>query len=111
MEALSLEDTIRKRIIRILLESKTPLTAREIAELAGIDPVTGEHEVYIHLKHIAKSLRRSHGGRAVLYMIPPRCRNCGYVFTDLDSPKKPSKCPMCKSQRIEPPRFYIEAED
>ncbi|HID42001.1 MAG TPA: transcriptional regulator, partial [Pyrodictium sp.] len=50
-------------------------------------------------------------GRAVLYMIPPRCRNCGYVFTDLDSPKKPSKCPMCKSQRIEPPRFYIEAED
>lgn len=108
---MSLEDTIRKRIIRVLLESRSPLSAREIAELVGLDPVTGEHEVYLHLKHIAKTLRRSHSGRAVLYMIPPSCKSCGYVFKGLDTPRKPSKCPRCKSQRIDPPRFYIEAED
>ncbi len=100
--------TVRERIIGLLMEARRPLTAKEIAEMVGLDPVRGETEVYEHLKHIAKTLRRRYGGRAVLYMIPPRCRNCGYVFTDLREPKKPSRCPRCKSQRIEPPRFYIE---
>lgn len=106
---MSLEETVRERIIRVLMESRTPLTAREIAELVGLDPVRGEREVYEHLRHIAKTLRRRSGGKAVLYMIPPRCRSCGYVFTDLREPRRPSRCPRCKSQRIEPPRFYIEA--
>ena len=103
------EETIRERIIRVLMESRTPLTAREIAELVGLDPVRGEREVYEHLRHIAKTLRRRYGGRAVLYMIPPRCRSCGYVFRDLREPRRPSRCPRCRSERIEPPRFYIEA--
>ncbi len=105
------EGTVRERIMRLLMESRRPLTAREIAVMVGLDPNTGEAEVYEHLKHIAKTLRRRYGGRAVLYMIPPRCKDCGYVFTDLREPRKPSRCPRCKSQRIEPPRFYIEVED
>ena len=102
------EGTIRERILRLLIASRRPLSAREIAELVGLDPVRGEREVYEHLRHLAKTLRRRHGGRAVLYMIPPRCRDCGYVFTDLDRPRRPSRCPRCHSQRIEPPRFYVE---
>ncbi len=105
---MSIEETVREKILKLLMETRRPLTAREIAEIVGLDPQRGEAEVYEHLKHIAKTLRRRHGGKAVLYMIPPRCRNCGYVFTDLKEPKRPSKCPRCKSQRIEPPRFYIE---
>ena len=94
---MSLEGTIRERIVKILMEARRPLTAREIAELVGLDPNTGEREVYYHLKHIAKTLRRRYGGKAALYMIPPRCKDCGYVFTDLREPKKPSRCPRCKS--------------
>ncbi len=104
------EDTVRERIIKVLMESRRPLTAREIAELVGLDPVRGEREVYEHLRHIAKTLKRRHGGRAVLYMIPPVCRNCGYVFRDLREPRRPSRCPKCRSQRIEPPKFYISEE-
>ncbi len=90
------------------MEARRPLTAREIAELVGLDPSTGEREVYEHLRHVAKTLRRRLGGRAALYMVPPSCRDCGYVFTDLTEPRRPSRCPRCKSERISPPRFYIE---
>ncbi len=102
------DETTRERILRLLLESRRPLSAAEIASLVGLDPARSEKLVYEHLKHIAKTLRRRRGGRYVLYMVPPRCRDCGYVFTDLDEPRRPSKCPRCRSQRIEPPRFYIE---
>ncbi len=102
-----IEETTRERILKVLLESKTPLSAREIAELVGLDPARGEKEVYEHLRHLAKTVRRRYGGRLVLYMVPPRCRDCGYVFKDLAEPRRPSRCPRCRSQRIEPPRFYI----
>ncbi|MEM4718310.1 MAG: transcriptional regulator, partial [Desulfurococcaceae archaeon] len=38
---------------------------------------------------------------------PPTCRKCGFVFKDLKRPRKPSKCPSCKSEWITPPRFLI----
>ncbi len=96
----------RERIIEILKEAEKPLTIQEIIERLGedLDP----REVYEDLYHAGKSLIRRSGGKIVITMIVPRCRDCGYEFKDLDKPKKPSKCPRCKSQRIEPPRFYIE---
>lgn len=100
-------ETIRERIIKLLIESSRPLTAYEIALMLSLDPKTGEKEVYEHLKHVAKTVWRRSGGRYALFMEPPRCRNCGYIFKDLREPKKPSKCPRCKSQRIDPPRFKI----
>ena len=104
------EGTVRERIIKILMEARRPLTAREIAMTLGLDPASSEAEIYEHLRHIAKTLRRRHGRKPVLYMIPPQCRDCGYVFSDLTEPYKPSKCPRCKSQRIDPPRFYIKED-
>ena len=101
------EETVREKIFRVLLEARSPLTAREIAEIIGLDPRSGEKQVYRHLRHLAKTVRRKSGGRVAVHMIPPRCRDCGYVFQDLEEPRKPSRCPRCKSQRIEPPRFYI----
>ena len=101
------EGTIREKILRILLETKEPLDAYTIAIEVGLNPSTGEKEVYEHLIHIAKTIRRQSKGKLMLYMIPPRCRNCGYVFKDLRKPRKPSRCPRCKSQRIDPPLFKI----
>ncbi len=101
------ETTLRERIVEVLEKSSRPLTAREIAVLVGLEPQQAEDLVYECISHIAKTLWRKSGGRRRVYMVPPRCKDCGYVFTSLDKPRRPSKCPRCKSQRIEPPRFYI----
>jgi len=100
-----IEDSIRKKIIRVLEGSPEPLDVDTIASIVGIE---NPREIYEHLRHIAKSIRRSNHTKALL-MIPPKCRRCGYIFKDLDEPKKPSKCPACKGESIEPPRFIIRS--
>ncbi len=40
--------------------------------------------------------------------MPATCKKCGYQFTDRERLKKPSRCPRCKSERIDPPRFYVK---
>jgi predicted Zn-ribbon and HTH transcriptional regulator len=103
---MSLEEgSIRQRILKLLSESEEPLTAEDIARIFEIDV----DEVYEHLEHIAKSVKRLYGGEKALLMLPPRCRKCGYVFKGLEKPKKPSRCPKCKSEWIEPPRFIVKS--
>lgn len=91
-------------MIKILRDSSKPLTAEDIITLLGLVDLK-PREVYEHLKHIAKSVRAK--DHEVLVMIPPSCRSCGFTFTNLDKPKKPSKCPKCRSERIAPPAFKI----
>ncbi len=99
-------DTLRERVKKLLLETETPLSAEEIAALLGLG--RGETRlVYDALLHVAKTIRRESGGRLLLYMEPPRCQRCGYVFRDLKKPRRPSRCPRCRSERISPPRFII----
>ncbi len=100
------EGSIRQRIAKLLEESKEPLTADEIARIFDIDI----NDVYIHLEHIAKSIKRLYSGKKVLLMTTPRCRKCGYIFK-IEKPKKPSRCPKCKSELIEPPQFIISSID
>jgi len=100
------EGTIRERIIKLLMEAQRPLSASEIASILGL-PAGSEKEVYEHIRHIAKTVRRTSGGKLAVYMVPPQCKKCGYTFKDLDKPRKPSRCPRCNSQWIDPPRFYI----
>jgi predicted Zn-ribbon and HTH transcriptional regulator len=88
---------------RLLKEVGRPLTAYEISAELGITP----QEVYEHLRHLARSVYSRSGGGEVLLMVPPRCRRCGYVFKDLGSPRKPGRCPRCRSEWIEPSRFTI----
>lgn len=99
-------ETIRERILRLLTENKGRFyTVEEIIAYLGLD--LKPREVYQHLSHIAKTIRRKSGGRLVLVMKPPQCLKCGYVFKDLDKPRKPSKCPRCHSQRISSPEFAV----
>lgn len=104
MSEVNIYGSIRERIARFLEESGEPISAEDIARFFDIDI----GEVYIHLEHIAKSIRRESNNSRALLMIPPRCRKCGYIFKDLEKPKKPSRCPRCKGERIEPPRFTIK---
>lgn len=98
--------TVREKIIELLINTETPLTAEEIISALGLK-ITSK-DVYEHLEHVAKSVRRAYRNTYVLVMVPPTCRSCGYVFKDLEKPRKPSKCPKCKSERITPPAFKIE---
>jgi hypothetical protein len=106
---LSAEGTIRERILKLLLQSSRPLSAAEIATELGLDPRRAERDIYEHLRHLAKTVKRRVPGYRI-YMVPPTCLSCGYVFSNLDKPRKPSKCPRCRSQRIAPPRFYLSRE-
>lgn len=102
-----LYESTRKRITRFLEEIKEPVSAEDIARAFELEV----SDVYIHLEHIAKSIRRESGNKKILLMIPPRCRKCGYIFKDLEKPKKPSRCPKCKSEWIEPPRFTVKSPE
>ena len=97
--------TLRQRIMELLRECEHPLTVDEIIAMLGID--VRPREVYNHLEHIAKTVRRLSKNTEVLLMKPPTCRRCGYVFKDIKKPRKPSRCPKCRSEWIEPPAFKI----
>ncbi|WP_457620154.1 transcriptional regulator [Methanopyrus sp.] len=93
-------ETRRERIVSLLTESREPLTIDEIAYMIGEDD---KSKIIEDLEHIAKTLRRE--GKTLL-MEPARCNKCGYVFKSLRV-KPPSRCPKCKSEWIQPPRFTI----
>jgi len=95
----------RERIARILSETEEPMDVVQIARALGLNP-RETRTVYEDLEHLARSLRNS---PVRLYMVPPYCRSCGYVFKDLKRLRKPSRCPRCRSERIAPPRFTIRA--
>lgn len=97
--------TTRERIIEVLRSADRPLTAEEIASMLGSE-VTAK-DVYEHVVHVARSLRSRSKGLEELVMEPPYCKRCGFVFKDLSRPRKPSRCPRCKSEWIAPPRFTI----
>ncbi|RLG79778.1 MAG: transcriptional regulator [Thermoprotei archaeon] len=103
-------ETLREKIVDILIKAEEPLSVSQIASLLGLSS-REERTIYTALTHIAKSVRRKSKGKLQLVMIPPVCKKCGYVFKHLDKPRRPSKCPRCKSERIEEPKFKIIGEN
>ena len=92
--------TDRRTIIDLLQDQPEPLTLRDISQLAGLP----EKEVLDHLEHIHRSMKTQNKG---LSMVPPACRACGFSFVKRDDFKKPSRCPVCKSESITPPAYSI----
>ena len=103
---MSDEGTIRERIMNLLIKSESPLDVKEIAFLLEISPREADI-IYEHLQHIAKTVKRSSGGKMQLVMQPPYCISCGFIFKNLNRLRKPSRCPKCKSERITLPKFKI----
>ncbi len=98
--------SIRERIAWLLIENTGRLfSVDDIIAILGLD--LKPREVYEHLRHIAKTIRRQSNNKLELVMEPPKCMKCGYVFKDLDRPRKPSKCPRCRSTWISQPRFTV----
>ncbi len=91
--------TIRKQIIELL--EKQECDARMISQNLRIR----EKEVYEHMPHITRSAAAI---KKKLQIIPAECNTCGYKFKTRKKISKPGRCPACKKERIEPPRFKIK---
>jgi predicted Zn-ribbon and HTH transcriptional regulator len=93
---MDMMSTLRKKIAEAL-EGES-LDLREISKLVEIK----EKEVLDHLTHIEKSAH--HRGFTVE---PASCQECGFSFKKRTRLSTPSRCPVCKSEHISPPRFKI----
>ena len=94
-------DTVRRELLAELEEG--PLSALEISGRISIS----EKDVYEHLEHIRTTLHRT--GRH-LAIQPAECVKCGFVFIKRERLKKPGKCPVCRSESIHDPLFYLTEE-
>ncbi len=92
------QQTLRQAMIAEL--RLAPATARDLSTRLGLR----EKDVIPHLEHLARSLRR---GPERLVVEPAECLACGYRFEDRKKLSRPSACPDCRQQRIEPPIFRI----
>jgi len=88
--------TLRKKIAEALEGESFDL--REISQLFGIK----EKEILDHLNHIERSAH--HRGFTVE---PASCQQCDFSFKKRTRLNTPSRCPVCKSEHISPPRFKI----
>jgi hypothetical protein len=91
--------TIREQIMSLLGEEECD--ARFISQSLGIS----EKAVYDHMPHIIQSLAAQ--GKK-LKINPACCISCGFEFKDRKRPTKPGRCPKCRNERIDPPRFKIK---
>jgi predicted Zn-ribbon and HTH transcriptional regulator len=90
--------TIRQQMIVLLKERD--LGARELSQAIGIR----EKQVYEHLPHVARSAGAQ---KSRLLIRPFRCLACGFLFQDRKRFTRPSRCPHCKSSRLEDPIYRI----
>ncbi|WP_437965409.1 transcriptional regulator [Sorangium sp. So ce260] len=92
-------ETVRQTLLEELRRGAA--TAWELSTRLGLR----ERDVTPHLEHLARSLR-ARGER--LSVAPAHCLRCGYAFDDRRSLAKPSRCPECRGERIEAPRFRVD---
>lgn len=100
MTRATTRQTLRQQMISLL--SEEALSPRDLSQLLGVQ----EKEVYPHLSHIARSVASK--GKDLIIM-PCRCLECEYVFTNRKRFTKPSRCPRCRKSHIEQPRFLVKS--
>lgn len=92
--ARTIRDAIRHEL------SAGSMTALELSSAVGIP----HKAVTEHLEH----LRRSAAAVGDRFEVEPAsCPDCGFEFRERSRLSRPSRCPKCRSERIEAPRFRI----
>ncbi|SFF98916.1 hypothetical protein SAMN04488063_1046 [Halopelagius inordinatus] len=94
------DETTRTKIADALRSE--PHTATDLSEAIGIPRAAA----YDHLEHVARSVDADATDDQFL-VAPPECRECGFSGFD-DLVNYPSRCPECRSERIEEPVFVIQ---
>ncbi|RLB90357.1 MAG: transcriptional regulator [Deltaproteobacteria bacterium] len=90
--------TSRQQMMEIL--SRQECSVRDLSRMLGIR----EKEVYDHLSHIQRSVASR---KRKLVISPSRCLSCGYVFETRKRFTRPSRCPHCRSERIQGAKYKI----
>jgi predicted Zn-ribbon and HTH transcriptional regulator len=93
------QQTERQHIIELLHSEN--LTVRDISQAVGIP----EKDVYEHLAHINRSLKRS-GEK--LQAEPYRCLDCGFEFDKRKKFNRPGRCPQCRNSHLQQAVYWIE---
>lgn len=70
--------------------------------------IGNERELFDHIYHIARSGKRK---GLVVFVIPPRCEDCGFEFNIEKRIRNPKRCPRCKSDKISSPKFLIRRRE
>ena len=94
-------ETLRQSLVTCLQEAGRPLGYRELSVMLCVS----EKDLPEHIQHVAKSLRTK-GRRLIVH--PAQCRSCGFTFELRKKITHPSRCPHCRSERIDPPVFSVE---
>jgi len=92
--------SLRQQLLEALREGSFSLR-----DLSGMLSAT-EREIAAHLEHVRRSARTK-GERFVIQ--PAECLSCAFVFEQRTRMTTPSRCPKCRAERIEPPRFGVSA--
>ena len=95
-------ETDRQAILEALRGAT--LSLRELSARVSLR----ERELGAHLEHLALSLRHSDES---LIVTPPRCVACDFRFERRERFTKPSRCPRCRSERVEPACFRVGAAE
>jgi predicted Zn-ribbon and HTH transcriptional regulator len=100
MDAGSEHETLRQRLQRWLAEDE-----RDFEELRETLQITSR-DLESALRHVERTVRRA--GRRFL-VDGPRCIDCRFGFKGRESKHlhTPGRCPRCRGERIDPPRFRI----
>ena len=91
--------SVRQRLLDRL--RRGPVTLRDLALGEGLK----EREAEDHLSHALRSLPAGERLRET----PAECRACGFVFRKRARLKSPGRCPVCRSERIQPALLSVEA--
>ena len=93
-------ETLRQKLIRLLSECE-----RDFEELR-INFELSPRALARELRHVQRTVRSQH---AILEVTAASCLGCGFVFKgrEVRHLHPPSRCPECRSEQIEPPRFRI----
>lgn len=83
--------------LRQALAGATPKTLKELSR-----------ELSLSEKELVPLLEKLGQSRGGLSIEPARCIGCGFEFRGRSRVAKPSRCPECRSERIDPPRFWVE---
>ena len=90
--------TLRQDMLEKLRQR--PRDVRQLARELGLR----EREAAEHLEHAVRSL----AAHERLREQPAACLACGFAFRNRVRLRPPSRCPRCRSERVEPAVYWIE---
>jgi transcriptional regulator len=92
------------KAIQSALGRGEPMTLAELSRELGVS----EKALPDAMAKLARSLSRA-GAR--LRQAPASCLECAFEFRDRERVTSPSRCPRCRSERIAPARFWLDAAE